>query len=215
MSSAEPVVYVVDDDLPVRQALGSLIRSLGLRVAMFASAGEFLIHPRTDAPSCLLLDVQLPDASGLDLLEQLKASEIEIPIIFITGHGTIPMSVRAIKGGAVEFLTKPFREEDLIGAIEQALTRDRATKAEQAGLGELRGRFERLTPRERDVLALVVQGLLNKQIAGELGTAEQTVKTHRSRIMRKLEVGSVAELVRLVERVAGQPWALVVLPSGG
>jgi FixJ family two-component response regulator len=214
MSSAEPIVYVVDDDLPVRQALGSLIRSLGLRVEMFASAGEFLAHTRADGPSCLLLDVQLPDSSGLDLLEQLKASELQIPIIFITGHGTIPMSVRAIKGGAVEFLTKPFREEDLIRAIQYALAQDREAQAERAGLGELRARFERLTARERDVLALVVQGLLNKQIAGELGTAEQTIKTHRSRIMRKLEVGSVAELVRLVERVAGQPWALQVLPSG-
>ena len=207
MSSADPIVYVVDDDLAVRQALGSLIRSIGLRVEMFASAREFLEHPQSDAPSCLLLDVQLPDFSGLDLSEQLNASEFQIPIIFITGHGTIPMSVRAIKGGAVEFLTKPFQEDDLIRAIQQALAHDQAAREKRAELGELRHRFERLTARERDVLALVVRGLLNKQIAGELGTAEQTVKTQRSQMMRKLEVTSVAELVHLVEHVAGQPWA--------
>lgn len=207
MSSADSIVYVVDDDLPVRQALNSLIRSLGLQVEVFGSARDFLAHPRSDAPSCLVLDVQLPDSSGLDLPEELKTSAAEIPIIFITGHGTIPMSVRAIKAGAVEFLTKPFREEDLIGAIAQALARDRAAREERAELIQLRRRFEKLTPRERDVLALVVKGLLNKQIAAELGTAEQTVKTQRGRVMRKLEVGSVAELVHLVERMAGQPWA--------
>ena len=153
----------------------------------------------------------LPSVSGsTGVPEQLKASELQLPIIFITGHGTIPMSVRAIKGGAVEFLTKPFQEDDLIGAIRQALARDQAAREERAGLGELRKRLERLTARERDVLALVVRGLLNKQIAGELGTAEQTVKTQRSQMMRKLEVSSVAELVRLVERVAGQPWAPLI-----
>ena len=213
MKPAEPIVYVVDDDLSVRQALSSLIRSVGLRVETFASARDFLRHTRLDAPSCLVLDVLLPDSSGLDLPGELRASGVQIPIIFITGHGTIPMSVRAMKAGAVEFLTKPFREEELIAAIQQALERDRVAMQERAELAELRGRFEKLTARERDVLALVVTGRLNKEIAAELGTAEQTVKVHRGRVMQKLEVGSVAELVRLVERVAGQPWAPVVSPA--
>jgi FixJ family two-component response regulator len=203
MTSAESIVYVVDDDLSVRQALSSLIRSVGMRVETFASAGDFLRHARLDAPSCLVLDVHLPDSSGLDLPGELRTADVQIPIVFITGHGTIPMSVRAMKAGAVEFLTKPFREEDLIGAIQQALERDRAAIRERAELAELRARFDRLTARERDVLALVVTGRLNKEIAAELGTAEQTVKVHRGRVMQKLEVGSVAELVRLTERVAG------------
>ena len=207
MSSAEPIVYVVDDDLSVRQALSSLIRSVGLRVETFASARDFLRLARPDAPSCLVLDVMLPDSSGLDLPAELRTADVQIPIVFITGHGTIPMSVRAMKAGAVEFLTKPFREEDLIAAIQQALERDRAAREERAELAELRERFEKLTARERDVLALVVTGRLNKQIAAELGTAEQTVKVHRGRVMQKLGVGSVAELVRLVERAAGQRWA--------
>jgi FixJ family two-component response regulator len=204
MTSAEPIVYVVDDDLSVRQALSSLVRSVGIRVETFASAQEFVRHPRPDAPSCLVLDVLLPDSSGLDLPRELRASHVLIPIIFITGHGTIPMSVRAMKAGAVEFLTKPFREEELITAIQQALERDRMAREERADLVELTRRFEKLTAREREVLALVVTGRLNKQIAAELGTAEQTIKVHRGRVMQKLGVGSVAELVRLVERVAGR-----------
>jgi FixJ family two-component response regulator len=207
VASAEPIVYVVDDDLSVRQALSSLIRSLGLRAETFASARAFLESERWDAPACLVLDVQLPDASGLDLPRELNELDVPIPVIFITGHGTIPMSVRAVKAGAVEFLTKPFREEDLIAAVRQALEYDRAARHERAELARLRGRLETLTPRERDVLALVVAGRINKQIAAELGTAEQTIKQHRGRVMRKLAVGSVAELVRLVERTAGQAWA--------
>jgi FixJ family two-component response regulator len=212
MTSAEPIVYVVDDDLSVRQALSSLVRSVGIRVETFASAQEFVRHPRPDAPSCLVLDVLLPDSSGLDLPRELRASHVLIPIIFITGHGTIPMSVRAMKAGAVEFLTKPFREEELITAIQQALERDRMAREERADLMELTRRFEKLTAREREVLALVVTGRLNKQIAAELGTAEQTIKVHRGRVMQKLGVGSLAELVRLVGRVAGQRSGSVASP---
>jgi FixJ family two-component response regulator len=199
----DPIVYVLDDDLAVRQALSSVIRSIGLRVETFASAQEFLRHPRADAPSCLVLDVQLPDVSGLDLLPELDARAASIPIIFITGHGTIPMSVRAMKAGALEFLTKPFREEDLLAAIDHALERDRAARREGAEVAAARDRLATLTPRERDVLTLVVSGRMNKQIAAELGTAEQTIKQHRGRVMRKLGVDSVADLVRLVERAGG------------
>jgi RNA polymerase sigma factor (sigma-70 family) len=201
----DPIVYVVDDDLSVRQALSSVIRSVGLRVETFASAEEFVRHPRADAPACLVLDVQLPDASGLDLVHRLETLEAPVPVVFITGHGTIPMSVRAMKAGAIEFLTKPFQEEDLLAAIHQAHERDRAARAERAERAELRERLDRLTPRERDVLALIVTGRMNKQIAAELGTAEQTVKQQRARVMQKLGVVSVAELVRLVERAAGRP----------
>ncbi len=209
-------VYVVDDDVAVREALSSLIRSIGLRAVTFGSAREFMQHPRNDTsdasdaatPACLVLDVHLPDGSGLDVPRELRASGVEMPIIFITGHGTIPMSVRAMKSGAVEFLTKPFHEEDLIGAIRVALERDRAAIKDRLELAGLRTRMEKLTPRERDVLALIVTGMLNKQIAAELGTAEQTIKQHRGRVMQKLEVESVAQLVRLMERAAGQPWAV-------
>jgi FixJ family two-component response regulator len=206
MPQNDGVVYVVDDDESVREALSSLIRSVGLSVHTFGSAREFLQHPRDGegeprGPACLVLDVQLPDGSGLDLPRELEGMDAPIPIIFITGHGTIPMSVRAMKSGAVEFLTKPVRDEDLIGAIQVALERDRATSGDRLEIAEIRKRFERLTARERDVLALVVAGKMNKQIAAELGTAEQTVKQHRGRVMRKMEVGSIAELVRLVQRV--------------
>jgi FixJ family two-component response regulator len=201
MATEGSIVYVVDDDLSVREALRSLIRSVGLRCETFASAAEFLRYPRAEDPSCLILDVQLPDASGLDLVGVLDAEDAPIPIIFITGHGTIPMSVRAMKSGAVEFLTKPFREEDLITAMRQALERDSSARQERAKLAGLRARLEKLTPREREVLGLVVAGRMNKQIAAELGTAEQTIKQHRGRVMKKLGVDSVAELVRLAERV--------------
>jgi FixJ family two-component response regulator len=210
MNSADPIVYVVDDDLFVRGALSSLIRSVGLRTATFASTRDFLQYTRPDVPSCLVLDVLLPDASGLDLADRLRTSDVQIPIIFITGHGTIPMSVRAMKGGAVEFLTKPIRDEDLISALRQALERDQLAIAQRAELTRLRERLETLTSRERDVFALVVTGRLNKQIAEELGAAEQTIKVHRGRVMRKLGIRSVAELVRLAERVTGQPWAPAV-----
>ena len=199
------IVYVVDDDSSVRQALSSLVRSVGLQVETFGSAQEFLRAPRADAPSCLVLDVRLPDGSGLDLPDELRNTDAPLPIIYITGHGTIPMTVRAMKSGALEFLTKPFRDEDLLAAIHVALERDRASRAERSDLAEARRRVERLTPREREVLELVVAGKMNKQIAAQLGTAEQTVKQHRGRVMRKLEVDSVAELVRLVERASGQP----------
>jgi FixJ family two-component response regulator len=211
-----PIVFVVDDDLSVREALRSLIRSVGLRCETFASAAEFLHHPRPEDPACLVLDVQLPDASGLDLVDELDAADAPIPIIFITGHGTIPMSVRAMKAGALEFLTKPFREEDLITALRQALERDRAARRERDEIARLRVRLERLTPREREVLALVAKGRMNKQIAAELGTAEQTIKQHRGRVMKKLGVDSVAELVRLVERLAGHPsWPAASVDSSG
>jgi FixJ family two-component response regulator len=196
----EPIVYVVDDDLSVRQAVSSVIRSTGVRVETFATAEEFRRHPRPDAPSCLVLDVMLPDVSGLDLLRELGAGDAPIPIICITGHGTIPMGVRAIKDGALEFLTKPFREEDLFAAIQQALDRDRTTRADRGERLALQARIDKLTPREREVMTLIVTGRMNKQIALELGTVEQTIKQHRGRVMQKLGVGSVAELVRLVER---------------
>jgi FixJ family two-component response regulator len=207
MRPREPIVYVVDDDQSVRESLSSLIRSVGLRVETFGSAEEFLRHRRPDVPSCLVVDVHLPGSSGLDLAEAVGASGHPLPFLFITGRGTIPMSVRAMKQGAVEFLTKPFAEDELIAAIRQALVADEAAHAERAELSELQERWERLTPREREVLALVVRGQLNKNIARELGAAEQTIKVHRGRVMRKLEARSVPELVRFVERIAGQPWA--------
>jgi FixJ family two-component response regulator len=205
VAADEAIVYIVDDDLSVRQALSSVIRSTGLRAETFASAAEFLAHPRSAAPSCLVLDIVLPGASGLDLLRSLAAADDPIPIVFITGHGTIPMGVHAIKSGALEFLTKPFREADLLAAVGQAIEHDRVAGRERAQLAALRRRIEALTPREREVMALIVTGRPNKQIAAELGTAEQTIKQHRGRVMHKLGVTSVPELVRLFERVTGQP----------
>lgn len=196
-------VYVVDDDVSIREALSSLLRSAGLRVETFGSAREFRQASHVDAPACLVLDVHLPDGSGLDLPKELRDMDEPLPVIFITGHGTIPMSVRAMKAGAMEFLTKPFRDEDLLAAIDVALERDRAGRAGRAEKAEARRRLEKLTPREREVMALVVAGKMNKQIAAELGTAEQTVKQHRGRVMHKLEADSVAELVRIVERASG------------
>lgn len=201
MESSNAVVFVVDDDLSVREALRSLIRAVGLRCETFESADEFVRFPLPDAPACLVLDVQLPGASGLDLPAELRRVGVEIPIIFITAHGTIPMSVRAMKTGAIEFLTKPFSELELLGAIEQALQRDRTGRTERAEQKMLRERFAKLTPRERDVFSLVVSGRMNKEIAAELGTAEQTVKQHRGRVMEKLGARSVADLVKLAERI--------------
>ena len=209
MTPSDGIVYVVDDDPAVREGLSSLIRSVGLRAQTFGSAREFLQHSRAGAPACLVLDVQLPDGSGLDVPRELESMDAPIPIIFITGHGTIPMSVRAMKSGAVEFLTKPVRDEDLIGAIQVALERDRATRGDRLEIAEIRRRFERLTAREKDVLELVVAGKMNKQIAAQLGTAEQTVKQHRGRVMKKMEASSIAELVRLVQRMEGS----AVLPK--
>jgi len=201
MTEAGPVVFVVDDDPSVRRAIKRLVGSVGLQVELFGSAQEFLRSKRPDAPSCLVLDIRLPGISGLDFQRELALANIHIPIVFITAHGDIPMTVRAMKGGAVEFLTKPFRDQDLLDAIQVALERDRAKRQQEAEIGTLRQRWELLTPREREVLPLVVSGLLNKQIAGKIGTSETTVKVHRSQLMRKMGADSLAELVRLAERI--------------
>jgi FixJ family two-component response regulator len=201
MSETEAMVFVVDDDAPMRESLKNLIRSVGLRVELFASAQEFLRGKRPDLPSCLVLDVRLPGLSGLDLQKRTGDAGIEIPIVFITGHGDIPMSVRAMKAGAVEFLTKPFRDQDLLDAIQQALERDRTARDQRAALEELRNRFASLTPREREVMKRVVAGLLNKQIGAELGTSETTIKIHRHQVMEKMEAGSLPELVRMADRL--------------
>jgi len=201
MTDAEALVFVVDDDASLRASLENLLRSVGLRVAAFASAQEFLSSPRPDVPGCLVLDVRLPGLSGLELQQRLAAGDLAMPIIFITGHGDIPMSVQAMKAGAVEFLTKPFRDQDLLDAVHQALARDRAVREQRAKSEELHRRYRALTPRERDVLARVVTGLLNKQIAGELGTSEAAVKVHRQHVMAKMGAGSLAELVRMTDRL--------------
>jgi len=199
------VVFVVDDDPAMRHSTQCLIRSIGLRAETFTSAQQFLKYKRPNEPSCLVLDMRMPGLSGLDLQKELAEAGVEIPIIFVTGHGDIPMSVQAMKAGAIEFLTKPYRDQDLIDALHDALKRDEAARTEQTKLRDLKRRFDSLTPREREVMGLVVSGLLNKQIAGELGSTEQTVKFHRGHIMRKMQAVSLADLVRMAASLSVPP----------
>ena len=201
MKDADAIVFVVDDDSSIREAIESLVKLAGLRVETFGTAQEFLVRERPDLPGCVVLDVELPGLSGLDLQRELAAHGIKLPIIFITGYGDIPMSVRAMKAGALEFLTKPFRDRDLLDAIQQALERDRAARRHSREIAELREHFDALTSREREVMSLVVAGWLNKQIGFELGISEITVKIHRGRVMNKMGAQSLAELVRMTERL--------------
>ena len=196
-----PTVFIVDDDLSMRRAIQDLVESVGLLAESFATGGEFLCRGRTTSPSCLVLDVRLPQMGGLDFQNHLAEIGTQIPIIFITAHGDVPMSVKALKAGAVEFLTKPFRDQDLLDAIQQALQRDRAAKEQQADILNVHERYKTLTPREREVMALVVSGLLNKQIASEIGASEATVKIHRGNLMEKMQAGSLIELVRMADKL--------------
>ncbi len=205
MSSAvSPTVFIVDDDPHVRASIQGLLKSVGLRSEGFAGPEEFLRRTPFDGPCCMVLDVRLPGLSGLDFQRKLAESGVQMPIIFITGYGDIPMSVKAMKMGAVEFLTKPFRDQDLLDAIQQALERDRVARENRRGVADLQKRYDTLTPREREVMSLVISGMLNKQIAGELSTSEVTVKVHRGQVMRKMEAGSLAELIRIAQKLGIQ-----------
>jgi FixJ family two-component response regulator len=201
MSEEQPVVFVIDDDRSVRDALAGLLRSVGLAVQSFGSTQEFLQSERPDAPGCLVLDVRLPGRSGLDFQRELVASSIHLPIVFITGHGDIPMSVRAIKAGAIEFLPKPFHDQELLDAIQLGIERDRARRRDAAAIAGLQERFDSLTRREREIMALVVTGRMNKQIAADLEVSEITVKVHRGHVMRKMGARSLADLVRMADRL--------------
>ena len=199
--AAVPTVFIVDDDRSMRQAVQDLVESVGLRAESFATGQEFLNRQLTSDPSCLVLDVRLPQMSGLDFQRRLNEIGMQIPIIFITAHGDVPMSVGALKSGAVEFLTKPFRDQDLLDAIQQALQRDRAAREQQAEVHVLDGRYQALTAREREVMGLVVFGMLNKQIASEIGASEATIKIHRGNVMQKMQAGSLIELVRMADKL--------------